>query len=394
MTQKTLKKPRFFLTLLLILMSSFPPLSTDMYLSALPSIAKEFGTTGSIVNLTLVLFFIFFAISTLVWGPVSDKFGRKPALVVGLTIYSIASILSVFAPSVYFFITTRIFQAIGAGAPVTISIAIVQDLYKGESKKKILAALSALMMVAPVVAPIFGSLVLSIAGWRVIFGILFMLGFLSLMGSLFIRETKHESVNTTLIEAFSGIFSMLQDKFFRKAILIFSLPALTALGFVGGSSLIFMTGFGVSRTLFTVFFALNATFAIMGSALYVPVTKIVNPKKLVFVAFSVLAICGLLVTLFGKLSPVAFILCVIPGTMMTAMIRPLGVGIMMDCSDDSDAGSASALINFMFTLIGSAGMQIVALNWHDRAITYGCLGIFTGLVCFVSWIFTAKMLHK
>ncbi len=133
-----------------------PPLATDMYLPALPQMAANFNTSDSTASLTLVLFFVFFAFSTLLWGPVSEKYGRKPSLIAGIALFTIASAGCVVSATVYQMIIWRVIQAIASGAPLTISLAIVQDTYTGDAKKKILAILGALTMVAPVISPSLG----------------------------------------------------------------------------------------------------------------------------------------------------------------------------------------------------------------------------------------------
>lgn len=378
------KNSNVFLTVLLVVMSSYPPLSTDMYLPSLAEIAKEFDATDSLINLTLVLFFIFFSISTLMWGPISDKFGRKPSLLTGITLYTIASLGCFLSQSAFQLIVLRIIQAIGAGAPVTISIAIVQDLYTGEHKKKILSVLSALMMVAPVVAPILGSFILSVSTWRTNFILLFLIGFLSLAGCFFIPETNKFPSKKSVIKSFSGIFTVMKAPFFRKAVFIFSAPALIVLGFVGGSSAILRSSFGVSGTTFTFYFALNACFAIIGSLLYVPVSRHFKANSLVVFTFLVALICGELILLFGNLSAGMFMLLVIPTTLFTALIRPLGMNLMMDESGN-DAGSASAVINFLFTVLGSISMEIISFNWHDRTSIFAVLTMLAGIIGLLGW---------
>lgn len=379
-------KPSTFLTVLLVVMSSYPPLSTDMYLPALTSIAVEFGAADSMANLTLVLFFIFFALATLLWGPVSDKYGRKPTLLTGIGLYSIASLGCVLSQSVHMLIFFRILQALGAGAPVTVSVAIVQDLYKGEQKKQVLAILGALMMVAPVVAPVMGTAVLSFSGWRIIFLFLMILGVLSFAGGLFVPETNISKTNKSVIKSFSGIFTVLKNSFFRQTVLVFSLPAVVILGFVGGSSSILMSGFGIPGSLFSLYFAANAVFSIIGSLLYVPFSRRISDNKLVYIAFSVTFISGILLTFFGELSPLSFMMCIFPATFVLALIRPLGMNIMMDKSGN-DAGSASSIINFLFTLIGSISMELIAMEWSDRTFIYALLTMGTGLVSLSLWSF-------
>ncbi len=382
-------KSRGFLTSLLVVLSSFPPLTTDMYLPTLNKIAIEFRTTDSIVGLTMVLFFIFFSISTLLWGPISDKYGRKKSLFVGVGIYIIASIICMVSTSVTEFIVARVFQALGSGAPVTVSIAIVQDIYKGEHKKKVLSILSALMMVAPVVAPLFGTFVASMVTWRGIFAVLSIVGVLSFIGSLFIAETNLNPSAKSVFSSFSGLFLVLKDSFFRKSVIIFSLPNIVVLGFVGGSAAILQSGFGISGSLFSIYFASNAVFSILGSLVYVPLSRKFSNTSLIISAFGVTLLFGVAMFVVGSYSAVFFMCCMIPASFVSALLRPLGMNLMMENSGN-DAGSTSSVINFLATLMGSLAMEVVVLEWSNRIAVFACLIICTGLIGIVGWKWVEK----
>ena len=375
-----------FLPVLLFFLSLYPQLSTDMYLPALPLMIKVFDTSGSTINLTVIFFFIFFAIATLFWGPLSDQFGRRPTLLIGIALYSLASIGCVFSESVNQLIFARILQAIGAGAPMTISFSIVQDRYTGEAKKKLLSILSALTMTAPAVAPIMGSTILVVFDWRMIFVLLFLLGVGSFIGCLFLTESCPAKItrNSTESNFFKGIPRVLSRTFFRQSLLVFSLPAICALGFVGASPLIFMKEFGLDSRTFSYLFAANAVVSILGSLLYIPISKILSNKTITAAAFLILALSGVLVTLFGGSDPYLFLLCLLPGSLMVAMTRPLSVHLMMD-SAGPDSGAASAIINFLFTIFGSLGIYLISMEWDSMASVYGIIAIVAGGVSFVAW---------
>ena len=113
----------------IIFLSLVIPLSTDIYLPALPKMAIIFNDTKGLISYTLIGFFIFFGISTLIWGPISDKYGRKPILTLGVLIYTIGSVLCVLASNIYGLIIYRVIQSIGGGAIVAIAGAIVKDSF-------------------------------------------------------------------------------------------------------------------------------------------------------------------------------------------------------------------------------------------------------------------------
>ncbi len=389
-TQTQDRKTGFFLPALLILMGSYPPLATDMYLPALPQMAANFNTSDSTASLTLVLFFVFFAFSTLLWGPVSEKYGRKPSLIAGIALFTIASAGCVVSATVYQMIIWRVIQAIASGAPLTISLAIVQDTYTGDAKKKILAILGALTMVAPVISPSLGSAILAFGQWRIVFVLLTLVGIISLVGVFFILENKTRQDDLSLITVFSGLFSVFKNAFFSRALLIFSMPFIYIFGFIGGSAVILMKEFGVSAGTFSLLFALNAGAGIIGPLLFVPLNRRLGFNRLAFLTFLTIGISGVLISTIGLSNAFLFIICVLPGSAASAMQRPLAMDPMMDAVKENP-GAASSVINFFGLLVGSIGMRIVSLEWDNRALVFGIMSICIAVFCcaLLTWVVRA-----
>jgi MFS transporter, DHA1 family, multidrug resistance protein len=127
------------LIVFIAIMNMFVPLSIDMYLPAIPKMSKYFGSNSAITNMTLSMFFMFYAVGMLFWGPLSDKYGRKPIILLGSTIYIISSISCALSGNIYFLILARIMQGIGAGGITSVSIAIIKDCYSGKKREVTLA---------------------------------------------------------------------------------------------------------------------------------------------------------------------------------------------------------------------------------------------------------------
>ena len=140
------------------LLTAFPALTTDMYLPALPTMGEHLQAPLGLANLTLVLYFVFFSLSMLVWGPLSDRHGRKPILLVGVGLFVFASLLCMSAGSIEQLIVFRILQAIGSGASSTVALAIVKDRFEPREREKAFAIIGVIMGLAPVLAPTMGSL--------------------------------------------------------------------------------------------------------------------------------------------------------------------------------------------------------------------------------------------
>ena len=154
---------------LLVMGSLVAPLSLDMYTPAVPRMAEYFSTTNDMVNLTLVGYYLFFAIGLLLFGPLSDKYGRKPVLVAGLTAYVVSSVLCAVSVSIYMLIGARIIQALGSGALSSTCTAIVKDAVHAGQREKMLAIIQIMFVIGPVAAPIIGAGILQVADWRATF---------------------------------------------------------------------------------------------------------------------------------------------------------------------------------------------------------------------------------
>ncbi|MBV8166759.1 MAG: MFS transporter, partial [Alphaproteobacteria bacterium] len=171
MTQTTTSadRPRPLLLLALGVLTAMAPMATDMYLPGMPSIAADLGGTPSQAQLTLSAFFFGFGGGQLLYGPVADRFGRRPPLLVGLTLFTAASFGCALANDVGTLIVLRFIEALGGSAGPVLARAAVRDLYGGDRAARVLSTLVLIMGAAPLFAPLVGGQLLLIAGWRAIF---------------------------------------------------------------------------------------------------------------------------------------------------------------------------------------------------------------------------------
>lgn len=149
--------------------TALAPLSLQIFLPALPAIQTSFGSTTGVVTLTLSLSILANAVANLAYGPMSDHFGRRPVLLVGLAAFIAGSLACALAPSIEFLIGARIVQSIGGAAGMVLARAIVRDLYGRERSASVIAYLTMTMVVAPMLAPTIGAILLDVASWRAIF---------------------------------------------------------------------------------------------------------------------------------------------------------------------------------------------------------------------------------
>ena len=164
------------LAVLLTLLVAFGPVSTDLYLASLPDMARAFNTQAGMVQLTLSAFIGGFAVAQLAYGPLSDRFGRRPALLGGILVYVVASILCVFAPSIEALIAGRFLQALGACCGPVVGRAVVRDTFPRDQAAKVLSYMASAMALAPFVAPMVGGWFHTLFGWRSNFALLALFG--------------------------------------------------------------------------------------------------------------------------------------------------------------------------------------------------------------------------
>jgi len=164
-----LRPDTFALTALLAALTAIGPLSTDMYLPSMPDIARQLGASTAQVQLTISSYLIGFAVGQIVYGPVSDRHGRKPVLLAAVALYCAASLACALATSIEMLIAARFAQALGGSGGIVLARAIVRDLYSGARAGRELSVMGAVMALAPVLAPVAGGVLQTGFGWRSVF---------------------------------------------------------------------------------------------------------------------------------------------------------------------------------------------------------------------------------
>lgn len=160
----------------LSLLMGFASISTDLYLPAMPAMSRALGADSGMVELTISGYLIGFSLGQLLWGPISDRHGRRPSVAVGLVLFMIGSAGCALSGNALTLIAWRMVQAIGACASVALSRAMVRDLYDGNRAAQMLSTLITVMAIAPLVGPLVGGQIVALAGWRAIFWVLVGIG--------------------------------------------------------------------------------------------------------------------------------------------------------------------------------------------------------------------------
>ncbi|MCA9835367.1 MAG: multidrug effflux MFS transporter [Trueperaceae bacterium] len=358
--------PIWPLILILGTLSAYGPLTIDMYLPALPIIAKEFSTPY--IQQTLALYFLGLSLGQLIYGPLSDRFGRKRPLLFGSALYILASVGCAFSNSLGSLILFRILQALGSSVGMVLTVSIVRDLFEPERSARIFSYLMLVMGFAPMLAPLLGGQILLVASWRIIFLVLAAFGLLCFLLVLFgLRESllteRRRRVNIqNVFVTYTGI---LMDRRFLAYALPSSLMSAGFFTYLSASSLVFIDVFSVSPQNFGWIFGLNAIGLVTVAQVNARLldwfrSDAILKAALIGVVIASVSLLGIVLAGLATMQVTWLLLffCIAG----TGFIRPnTTAGAMANFADR--AGSTSALLGALGSVTGTlAGMLLSYLH--------------------------------
>ena len=364
--------------MLITMCNLMAPLSTDMYMPALPEMKEYFHTSDGIMNLTLSGFFFIFALGMLFFGSISDRNGRKPILVLGILLYITGCAGCTVSMSILFLIFTRMIQALGAGCMVSVSTAIVRDQFTGNAQGSVLAVAQIFGVIGPVLSPVIGAFVYQMTGWRMVFIAQGCVTLLILTVAILMKETlpKEDRVDAGILKTLSRQRIILKNRnfsFFLFGIICLNAPAMA---YIGTSAYVYQNYFGLSVNWYTAIFATTALFSALGPVLY---TVIRPTRAFLFsnVLFGITIAAGILMFLAGHSHPVVFAVLVAVQLMVTVASRPFSTARLLNLQE-KDAGAASSLINFSFNMMGTIGMYLITGIWTDYILGIAVMMVAAG----------------
>lgn len=374
-----------YLVPFLTFLSSFAPLSTDMYLPALPTMAEALATSDELVSYSMTLFFFAYAISTLFWGPLSDKYGRKAILVAGSLVYIFACAGIAITGSIMVLLVLRAVQAAGCAAVSAVSLAIVKDVLRGKLMEKLVSFMQAAHILAPLCAPLIGGAMLLVVSWREIFWAQVICGLLSLAGALLLKETRRLKEALSLTAAFGRMGAVLKNIRFLKPLLLFSAMAMPFMSFLAVSTFVYQVQFGLSAQAFSLFFALNAAFSLGGPLAHLRwFSKIPRERAISWQLFVMFA-AGCLLVFAGGVNAWLFALLMAPITFCGSAMRPPSTVLLME-ANRGDNGAVASLVQCGALLFASVSMFIAPLPfWPAPSLAVGTIAAVVSGICFLAW---------
>jgi MFS transporter, DHA1 family, multidrug resistance protein len=353
-------------------LSAFGPLSTDMYLPGLPSMARDLGARPSVAQLTLSACLIGLALGQLMAGPISDALGRRRPLLIGLGAYIVASVLCAAAPSIVPLLIVRFIQGLAGAAGIAIARAIVRDRSRGVAAARAYALLMVVTGLGPIVAPVAGGLLLHVTDWRGIFVTLALIGVLLLVSSAaLVPESlacgaRHVGGLRTTRSAF-GV--LVRDRRYVAHTLAGALSFGALMAYIASSPFVLEQIHGLSPQTFSLVFALNGSGILLGRQLGSTFVGRFGPATVMqagLLCQGSAAVGVLLLTLFApRLAPLLVCLFLAVGSI--GMIMPMATALAMEDHPER-AGSASGILGFVQFLVGSTVAPLVGVAGPGSAV--------------------------
>jgi MFS transporter, DHA1 family, multidrug resistance protein len=348
---------------LLPALTAVQALSTDLYLPALPAIVAAFGADIAKGQLTLSVFLLGFALAQLVYGPVSDRFGRRPALLAGTALYFLASLACLFAGSIEALILSRLVQGIGACAGPVLGRAVVRDLYEPREAVRVLAYLSAATALAPTLGPVLGGYLTLAFGWRASFAALAVFSAVTLVGTfLLLPETNSRPDLSGLRPGalVANYLRLLRSRAYVAYVLIAALAYSGIFAFISGSPHVLIDILGLPPQIFGLCFGTGVLGYIVGTLSAARLGRRLSPDRLIrFGALVSMAGAGLGLVLALVFPPSVL------GIVAPMVIVLVGAGFTLPATlagalapFPQQAGLASALLGFL-QLLTAAGIGVL-----------------------------------
>ncbi|WP_217972422.1 multidrug effflux MFS transporter [Staphylococcus xylosus] len=383
--------------IMLGIMTTFGPLTIDMYVPSLPNVQSDFGTTTSQVQLTLSFAMIGLAIGQFTFGPLSDAYGRKKIALLIISIYVIASLIAVFTTSLSLLLVIRLIQGLTGGGAIVIAKASIGDQHKGKSLAKGLASLLVVNGIITILAPLIGGYALSVSNWKAIFLILTIVSFAILILAFFKMEETRDADLTKLNFAliFKDFGYLLKKPAFIIPMLLQGLTYVMLFSFSSAAPFITQKIYDMTPQQFSILFALNGIGLIITSQLTALLVEYIN-RYFLLVLLTLIQISGVVLILFTLIFHlplwvliIAFFLNVCPVT----GIGPLSFTLAME-SRTGGSGNASSLLGLFQFILGGIMSPLVGLKGEYSVMPYLIILVITTILIILLEVLLKSIMIK
>ncbi|WP_424150115.1 multidrug effflux MFS transporter [Selenomonas noxia] len=361
---------RLWLTIFLGVLTAIAPLSTDMYLPALPEVQQDFAVSTSLVQMTLTMTTLGMALGQILVGPLSDLLGRRRPLFIGMLVFIGATLGCVLAGDIYRFLFFRFFAGFAGASGIVIARAIARDVCVGAELTRFFSVLMMVNGLAPIIAPVIGGQILLFSEWRTTFVLLTLIGVFLAGATLIYRETlpKNER-NKNITDSLKKFPALLHDRYFLGHCLLQCFVFGAFFSYLSGSSFIFQNIYAVSPQVYSIIFAVIGAGLLLTGAL--PARLAGRVPDIVMLKYAVLVpLIGSALLLLGFYfsAPLIIILIVLFITIVPLSVMGAASFSLALSRQGKNAGSASALIGCFSMLLGACMMPLVGIAGDYTAI--------------------------
>lgn len=373
-----------FVTFIAII-GAFSSLVNDMYLPTIPSMMKEFHTTPSMTQMGISMAMAGMGLGSVLWGSASDRYGRKPILIISLILFVLATGLSLFAHNITFFIVCRLFQGLGAGGAMVLSTSIPADVYMGRQLAKLMAIVGAINGVAPALGPVLGGLMADWVGWRGIFVVLLVIG----VGMTFWTTRYHETLppqRRLQVRDFDSYLKAYRSLFTNGRFMTYVTIKAVAIGllyaYIASAPFLIQTHYGFSAMTFGLIFGGNALAISIGSSLVLKFKVMKQGMVVGCIGMFIFAVAEAVV-MWNEASFLLYELCAVPMLMFSGMIFSSANTLSMEVGRD-EAGTASAILSVVKYAFAAVVSPLVGLGnmFHSAAIAFVAV---TSIALVLAW---------
>jgi len=348
---------------ILIAISAVGPLALNIFMPSMPGLQREFGVSYGVVQLTLTLYLIGMAACQLVYGPISDRVGRRPMLLFGLAIFVLASLMAALAPSIHVLIAARLLQAVGGAAGIVLARAMVRDVFDRETSASVISYITMAFVVAPMVAPALGGYIDVHGGWRVGFWLLAVLGAVVLAAAWRFLPETHVNRNAAgsgmgLLTGAARLFTLPR---FRGYTLVLAFTSSVFFAFLGGAPHIMMDVLGRTPMEYGLWFITVSAGYMAGNFLSGRYTRAVGLDRMITAGCAITLAGGLLcfaAAITGLLSPATLFLPMCLAALGNGLTIPNGTAGAISV-DQRLTGAAAGWSGFSQMACGAAASQLV-----------------------------------
>lgn len=353
----------------LALLSAIAPFATDLYLSAFPAMTDELSTSATGVQLSLTTFLVGAGLGQLIFGPLSDRLGRRGPLLIGLVIYLAASIAAALAPTVTVLVIARLVQGLSGAAGMVLSRAIISDLATGVAAARALSVMMLVSSIAPIAAPFVGSLLVEPIGWRGLLGIVASLGALSIVLVLvFVRETRTSRTSSDQQAARHGRGRLLSRRYIGYT-LTYAFVFSTMMAYISASPFVYQNMIGMSEVQYGLMFGLNAIVMAATGAVSAKLVGRYSPAQLIRVGLTInlAAIIALVALALSPLPPIWLTLPILVAVGSLGLTVGNATALALDAVPGR-GGSASAWLGCLQFVLAGIVSSIVGIGGEYTAV--------------------------